>query len=1066
MDANGFCLCRAASTVGVSREQTGAIVGSTSGTDPSEVVVTVQGDGVVTYNRRTQARTQSWPLGSGNVRFLLPAACDQKSGYFYAVVQAAKGASLENFLLSWTRSGSEKEGVAGTSFSLWGATKKVPLPQKELHSLHPFSGVTGTSSQSPNEAKSEGREGKSGDSQAATRPGTAVIFRDGTIALYGCDGEALCDSDALPAASGRTVEAVASVRTTSGKGKLESQKVAEILWLAVITTETTVMPNEASEADSSARVDSLRKRVTQSVLRLFAVRNRISTSGEDLVINQLHSSVLQPLSRSSLDDSGRSITILTAGFNDADTLSVLWSDGTFDVFHGFSKACSSKTFMRKSFSRKLETFDLEQQQQIHPSTPASLQKSSKKRRAAAVVQEDAQLQGNSPCMGMVAVPRSPYVVFVGFPKQTLSTGSGAHNAAAVSSPRKDGDLARGRDVVVVVVDTLYGCVHVKALVMEANGGENTEKATQARGGVMGTFHGRAMEIGWVGWEDGVVTISSNQFVMVVEVDLPPFSLAMVVGAFAEMSMSSTGTLKGAGARSANHNEVEFASEISSARPAGMWDGLATGVGRVTREVLGEKGVDEIVKPKLKAVPNPVWREEDMKLAQRDGGGDTKSARRGARAKKHSVEGGAPGGVVTRRISGAPWDLEKVSCTDDEERNIIGVVQDESATPSMDVLMDRVSGFLSAAESLEIADLDNGSAAEGLMLEGREESDARLTLRGDLELSLIGNRDAEIEDGYDTESRRKWKRALRRGRRRLLEISPSLVEALVLRSIKSKFWPLLGALIESGLVNGPSVSSTVLSILIESKQPILMSKLVLHTSSLSPASLAQFIKVCLSGGSGESRGWKSLGKAHREAARDFFSKVISKRGNDSGDADEELENGITGAAVRHHVNIARAGAAVMAVDFFSSREQCLHTALACDRDRTILTGALSRLDANEVVALMRYLERWASFYSKTFMQLIPPRSIPGLPVPSMSQVLNWCAVLLDCNFTRLSMLPDCHEVLGRLREVLMRHANFTRKVASLSGVLSHLRNKCYLPTKRALQGQVSAAGYSIEFLQLE
>ncbi|XP_023518283.1 uncharacterized protein LOC111781808 isoform X2 [Cucurbita pepo subsp. pepo] len=109
--------------------------------------------------------------------------------------------------------------------------------------------------------------------------------------------------------------------------------------------------------------------------------------------------------------------------------------------------------------------------------------------------------------------------------------------------------------------------------------------------------------------------------------------------------------------------------------------------------------------------------------------------------------------------------------------------------------------------------------------------------------------------------------------------------------------------------------------------------------------------------------------------------------------------------------------MIAHDGFSAQELCLHYLLASPNvDEFILSSALSKLNHEEMISLIRYLGKWLKKYERFPHAVSCPNAstLLGLKacdwVPKLDDVVRYVGLMLDQNFSSLVLLPDFHEEL--------------------------------------------------------
>ncbi|XP_022962767.1 uncharacterized protein LOC111463156 [Cucurbita moschata] len=103
--------------------------------------------------------------------------------------------------------------------------------------------------------------------------------------------------------------------------------------------------------------------------------------------------------------------------------------------------------------------------------------------------------------------------------------------------------------------------------------------------------------------------------------------------------------------------------------------------------------------------------------------------------------------------------------------------------------------------------------------------------------------------------------------------------------------------------------------------------------------------------------------------------------------------------------------MIAHDEFSAQELCLHYLLASPNvDESILSSALSKLNHEEMISLIRYLGKWLKKYER-FPHAVTVLGLKACDwVPKLDDVVRYVGLMLDQNFSSLVLLPDFQEEL--------------------------------------------------------
>ncbi|KAG0493441.1 hypothetical protein HPP92_004435 [Vanilla planifolia] len=139
--------------------------------------------------------------------------------------------------------------------------------------------------------------------------------------------------------------------------------------------------------------------------------------------------------------------------------------------------------------------------------------------------------------------------------------------------------------------------------------------------------------------------------------------------------------------------------------------------------------------------------------------------------------------------------------------------------------------------------------------------------------------------------------------------------------------------------------------------------------------------------------------------------------------------------------------MVAHDDFSASESCLHHLFGNPNiDGLVFSSAISRLNGNEILALIRYLGKWLKKYER-FPEAGPclnAKSVLGLSacenVPSFDSVLAALGLTLDEHFSYLVLNSEFHDELRAMQEVVNALASEADASCALDGIVKHLQNR--------------------------
>lgn len=149
------------------------------------------------------------------------------------------------------------------------------------------------------------------------------------------------------------------------------------------------------------------------------------------------------------------------------------------------------------------------------------------------------------------------------------------------------------------------------------------------------------------------------------------------------------------------------------------------------------------------------------------------------------------------------------------------------------------------------------------------------------------------------------------------------------------------------------------------------------------------------------------------------------------------------------NLAKEAAIQLMVahDGFSTQELCLHYLLASPNlDEVILSSALSKLNREEMIHLIRYLGKWLKKYERFPQAASCPKAsiVLGLKacdwVPKLDDIVRYLGLVLDENFSSLVLHPDFHEELKTVGELVSSLALESKLCCYVANVAENLRTE--------------------------
>ncbi|KAH6757039.1 hypothetical protein C2S53_016935 [Perilla frutescens var. hirtella] len=255
-----------------------------------------------------------------------------------------------------------------------------------------------------------------------------------------------------------------------------------------------------------------------------------------------------------------------------------------------------------------------------------------------------------------------------------------------------------------------------------------------------------------------------------------------------------------------------------------------------------------------------------------------------------------------------------------------------------------------------------------------------------------------------------------------------VKGLILEGcISLEVWDVLESLIVNGAVEHASASNLVHK-LIEKRRSELVVLCVKHLLDLQAYDLMCILKYFLMM---PSDGYKSLVSV-REDWENQASLAIEKASG-------------KGVGGKEKSSVKEAAVLIMlGHDGFSVSELCLHYLLASPNlDEVIFAACVSKLNGDELKALIQYLGKWLRKYER-FPQVVPcPKgsSALGLEVcdwiPSLENVAKYLGVVVDEHFSSLVLHSEFCE-LRSLEEVVTSLAVEARLCGALANLAERLR----------------------------
>ncbi|KAL2465317.1 hypothetical protein Adt_41168 [Abeliophyllum distichum] len=258
-----------------------------------------------------------------------------------------------------------------------------------------------------------------------------------------------------------------------------------------------------------------------------------------------------------------------------------------------------------------------------------------------------------------------------------------------------------------------------------------------------------------------------------------------------------------------------------------------------------------------------------------------------------------------------------------------------------------------------------------------------------------------------------------------------VKSLILEAcVALEVWDTLESLIINGLVEHMCTSNLVYN-LIEKRRSDLVVLCVKHLSDLQTYDLMCILKYFLLP---PRDGYKSLVSVREEWENQALLAI-----------EKVSDRGLGGK----QKSLARDASFLLMVahDEFTISELCLHYLLASrNLDEVIFSACVSKLNGEEMMALIKYLGKWLRKYER-FPQVVPcPKasSLLGLKacdwVPTLENVVKCLGLVVDEHFSSLVLHSEFHEQLRSLEKVVSSLAAEARLCGTLTNLTERLRGE--------------------------
>ncbi|XP_038882008.1 uncharacterized protein LOC120073314 [Benincasa hispida] len=244
------------------------------------------------------------------------------------------------------------------------------------------------------------------------------------------------------------------------------------------------------------------------------------------------------------------------------------------------------------------------------------------------------------------------------------------------------------------------------------------------------------------------------------------------------------------------------------------------------------------------------------------------------------------------------------------------------------------------------------------------------------------------------------------------------------------WELVETFVVNKLVKHASYSNLILK-LVAKKRSDLLCLCIKQASDFGPADLHCILKYFLCP---SKEAYASMSNVRKEW-EDQALLAIQKA------SDKSLKGKKSNLAKEAAIQL------MVAHDGFSTKELCLHYLLASPNlDEVILSSALSKLNREEMINLIRYLGKWLKKYERYPQAVSCPKAsiVLGLKacdwVPKLDDIVRYLGLVLDVNFSSLVLHPDFHEELKTMGELVSSLALESKQCCFVASVAENLRTE--------------------------
>uniref|UniRef100_A0A7C8ZEI5 Uncharacterized protein n=1 Tax=Opuntia streptacantha TaxID=393608 RepID=A0A7C8ZEI5_OPUST len=241
------------------------------------------------------------------------------------------------------------------------------------------------------------------------------------------------------------------------------------------------------------------------------------------------------------------------------------------------------------------------------------------------------------------------------------------------------------------------------------------------------------------------------------------------------------------------------------------------------------------------------------------------------------------------------------------------------------------------------------------------------------------------------------------------------------------WQLLETLIVNKLVDYGLYSELLYNLVVKRRSDLICLCLR-HFSDVKALDLFRVLKYFLSP---SKDAWLSMKKVREEWESQALLAI--KKATDASLTGKTLE-------LAKHASILL----MMAYDGFTLSELCLHFLVSCNVEEVVFSSAVSKLNAEDMMALIRYLGKWLRKYER-FPQAVPcptAEAALGLKmcrwVPKLEDVVQCLGLVVDEHFSSLALHSEFHREVKEIEGIVGSLVSEGRLCCSVANVIEVLK----------------------------